>query len=195
MFRIFSEDLSLLTILPGFKPTFKRFLMKVENLVPCIVYSATCLYLIGLRKGNDPVKVPRPPLKSWRSVGWKWKRPSRGPNSKIPSLSLWNEKALASNKITILDPCYWAPLGKGPTRSLGRYFYSFLLHQVRQWWRLKVKVGAGKSRHCALCNHVFMFQGQIYVKVCICIVLCLTVILALFQHNRRLLINNNRSNA
>lgn len=34
MFGIFAKDLSLLSIKPGLKPTFKRFITKVENLIP-----------------------------------------------------------------------------------------------------------------------------------------------------------------
>ena len=34
MFGIFAEDISILEMLPGLKPTFKRFLGKVKNLIP-----------------------------------------------------------------------------------------------------------------------------------------------------------------
>ena len=51
IFGIFSEDLSLMTILSGFKPTFKRFLMKFENLVP-----RSMLVPNRITKGKRPIQ-------------------------------------------------------------------------------------------------------------------------------------------
>lgn len=51
MFGIFAADVTLLTILPGFKPTFKRFLTKVENLVPNRTTKSK-------RNGQSPSEIP-----------------------------------------------------------------------------------------------------------------------------------------
>ena len=70
MFGIFELDPSLLAISPGLKPTFKRFISKVENLVPN-------------RSKERPAKRP---ASCDRRPSWEAKRKSKGASKLYPMM-------------------------------------------------------------------------------------------------------------